>query len=126
MNCTVAAEDDILIGRLAADLRGATRVDLSICNEHGVEQVRLQDIPVRSDAGGVISQEVVYQESITFMKAAPTGKVLARLVAFDETCGHRLIGEYTFNHTRMSSDEKCGLAVLAASDGDQAEEADAE
>jgi hypothetical protein len=26
--------------------------------------------------------------------------MIARLVAFDETGGERLLGEYTFNHTR--------------------------
>ena len=95
VQCTVTAEDDILIGRLAANLSGAKRVDLSICDERGVEQLRLRDIPVHSEASSV-----VYQESITFMKAAPTLKMIARLVTFDEAGGEQLLGEYTFNHTR--------------------------
>ncbi|MGE5276512.1 MAG: hypothetical protein ACM3SU_05925 [Acidobacteriota bacterium] len=95
VQCTVTAEDDILIGRLAANLSGATRVDLCICDERGVEQVRLPDIPVHSG-----TSSIAYQESIQFAKAAPTHKVIARLVAFDETGGERLLGEYTFNHTR--------------------------
>jgi len=69
--------------------------DLSICDEHGVEQFRLPDIPVQSGAGNV-----AYQESITFAKAMPSSKMIARLVAFDEAGGERLLGEYTFNHTR--------------------------
>jgi hypothetical protein len=95
VQCTVTAEDDILIARLAANLSGAKRVDLCICDEHGLEQLRLADIPVHSGASSV-----VYQESITFMKAAPTLKMIARLVTFDEAGGERLLGEYTFNHTR--------------------------
>jgi len=95
VQCTVTAEDDILIGRLAANLSGARRVDLCICDEHGVEQARMADIPVNFRAGSV-----AYQESINFMKAAPTLKMIARLVAFDEAGGERLLGEYTFNHTR--------------------------
>jgi hypothetical protein len=95
VECTVTAEDDILIGRLAANLTGAKRVDLCICDERGVEQLRLPDIPVHSGA-----TSVVYQESITFAKAMPTNKMIARLVAFDEAGGERLLGEYTFNHTR--------------------------
>ena len=95
VECTVTAEDDILIGRLAANLSGAKRVDLCICDEHGVEQLRLPDIPVHSGASSV-----VYQESITFAKAMPTSKMIARLVTFDEAGGERLLGEYTFNHTR--------------------------
>jgi hypothetical protein len=95
VQCTVTAEDDILIGRLAANLRGAKRFDLCICDERGVEQLRLPDIPVHPNASSVI-----YQESITFAKAAATQKMIARLVAFDETGAGRLLGEYTFNHTR--------------------------
>jgi hypothetical protein len=95
VQCTVTAEDDFLIGRLAANLTGANRVDLCICNERGVEQLRLQDIPFRSGAS-----DVVYQESVTFAKAMPTSKMIARLVTFDEAGGERLLGEYTFHHTR--------------------------
>jgi hypothetical protein len=97
VQCTVTAEDDILIGRLAADLSGAKRVDLCICDERGIEQLRLPDIPVHPEASSV-----VYQESITFAKALPTQKLIARLVTFHEAGGERLLGEYTFNHTRMS------------------------
>jgi hypothetical protein len=95
VQCTVTAEHDILIGRLAANLSGAKRVDLCICDEHGVERSRMADIPVNSKAGSV-----AYQESIKFMKDAPTLKMIARLVTFDEAGGERLLGEYTFNHTR--------------------------
>jgi hypothetical protein len=95
VECTVTAEDDILIGRLAANLSGAKRVDLCVCDERGVEQLRLQDIPFDSGAGSV-----VYQESITFAKAAPTNKIIVRLVALDDAGAERLLGEYTFNHTR--------------------------
>jgi hypothetical protein len=95
VQCTVTAEDNFLIGRLAANLSGAKRVDLCICDGSGVEQLRLADIPVRSGASGVL-----YQESITFAKAAPSNKMIARLVSLDETGGERLLGEYTFDHTR--------------------------
>jgi hypothetical protein len=95
VQCTVTAEDDFLIARLAANLTEAKRVDLCICDERGVEQRRLPDIPVQSGASNV-----VYQESITFAKAMPTSKIIARLVTFDEAGGERLLGEYTFNHTR--------------------------
>jgi hypothetical protein len=95
VQCTVTAEDDILIGRLAANLTGAKRVDLSVCDERGSEQLRLPDIPVHSGAGSV-----VYQESITYAKAAPTNTMIVRLVGFDEAGGEQLLGEYTFNHTR--------------------------
>jgi hypothetical protein len=95
VECTVTAADDLLIGRLAADFSGAKRVDLCICDERGVEQLRLPDIPVHSR-----TSTVVLQESITMAKAAPTSKMIMRLVAFDEAGGERVLGEYTFNHTR--------------------------
>jgi hypothetical protein len=95
VDCTVTSEDDFLIGRLAANLSGARRVDLSICNERGVEQLRLPDIPVHPG-----TTNVIYQESIAVMKAAPTTKMILRLLTFDETGAERLLGEYTFNHTR--------------------------
>lgn len=94
VQCTVTAEDDILIGRLAADLSGAKRVDLCFYDERGVEQSRFPDIPVNPTAGSV-----VFQESMTYAKAAPTHKLIARLVAIDDG-GERLLGEYTFDHTR--------------------------
>lgn len=95
IQCTVTAEDDFLVARLAANLTEVKRVDLCICDEHGIEQLRLPDIPVESGASNV-----VYQESMTFAKAMPSSKMIARLVTFDEAGGERLLGEYTFNHTR--------------------------
>lgn len=95
VQCTVTAEDDILIGRLAADLSGAAQVDICLCDDRGVEQFRLQDIPVHAGASSV-----VLQESIAFAKTAPSNKMIVRLVTFDEAGSERLLGEYTFNHTR--------------------------
>jgi hypothetical protein len=95
VQCTVTAEDDLLIGRLAANLSGAKRVDLCICNKLGVEQRRLPDIPFQSGAGNVS-----WLPSMTWAKAAPSDTIIARLVTFDETGVERLLGEYTFHHTR--------------------------
>lgn len=95
VECTVTAEDDLLVGRLAANLIGARRVDLCFCDERGEEQHRMPDIPIHPDAGGVL-----YQESMAFAKAAPSSRLIARLVALDEAGAERLLGEYTFNHTR--------------------------
>jgi len=95
VQCTVTPEDDLVIGRLAAKLEGAKRVDLSICDGQGTEQLRLSDIPVNPGAGSVI-----VQESITFLKAAPNNTMILRLVTVDESGGDHLLGEYTFNHTR--------------------------
>ena len=67
VECTVTAEDDFLIGRLAADLNATKRVDLCLCDRSGVEQVRLPDIPFRPTSGGV-----AFQQPINYAKAAPS------------------------------------------------------
>jgi hypothetical protein len=95
VQCTVTEDDDLMIGRLAANLSGARRVDLCWCDEHGVERRRLPDIPFRADAAGI-----VVQEPITWMKALPTGTQIARLLAVDDAGAERLLGEFTFHHTR--------------------------
>ena len=95
VQCTVTAEDDLLIGRLTANLSGAKRIDLCLCDKRGVEQLRLADIPFQSGAGSV-----AWQQSMKWAKAAPSDTMIARLVTFDETGVERLLGEYTFHHTR--------------------------
>jgi len=93
--CTVAVDDDLLAARLAVDLSAASRVDLSWCNSDGVELQRMADIPIRADAGSVICQQ-----SITWAKASPSSTMIARLLAVGEQGDERLLGEYTFHHTR--------------------------
>ena len=95
VHCTVSADDDLLVARLAADLTGAPRVDLVWSDAQGVERLRMRDIPVRDDAGSVLCQQ-----SITFAKASPSDTMIARLLAVDEAGAERLLGEYTFHHTR--------------------------
>ena len=95
VHCTVSADDDLLVARLAADLTGAPRVDLVWSDAQGVERLRMRDIPVRDDAGSVL-----VQQSITFAKASPSDTMIARLMAVDEAGAERLLGEYTFHHTR--------------------------
>ncbi|MBV6432258.1 MAG: hypothetical protein IANPNBLG_02394 [Bryobacteraceae bacterium] len=94
VRCTVTADDDLLIARLAAGMSEARRVDLSICDGAGVERLRMSDIPFRPEAGSV-----VYQESITYAKAAPGNEMIMRLLALDEAGEHPL-AEYVFHHTR--------------------------
>ncbi len=95
VQCTVTLDDDLLVARLAADLSGAARVDLSWCDAQGVEIIRMADIPVRTDAGTVICQQ-----SILMAKASPSNTMIARLFAVDPDASERLLGEYAFHHTR--------------------------
>jgi hypothetical protein len=95
VSCTIAADDDLLVARLAADLAGAERVDLSLCDPQGVERHRMTDIPVRTDTG-----RVVFHESAVIGKLSPTTSMVARLLSIGADGGERLLGEYTFQHTR--------------------------
>lgn len=95
VQCTVTAEDDFLIARLGADLAGAERVDLCLCDPEGVEQMRMEDIPVAAGAG-----EVIYQESIAFAKGMPDNRLVVRLVGVGDGGSERVLGEYLFEHTR--------------------------
>jgi Putative zinc-finger len=95
IQCTVAADDDLLVARLAADLTTASRVDLSWCDAQGVELQRMVDIPIRTDAA-----TVVCQQSITWAKASPSTTMIARLIGVGEKGDERLLGEYAFHHTR--------------------------
>ena len=93
--CTVTADDDLLVGRLAVNLLGAKQVDLSLCAPTGEEQFRLRDIPFDASADSVL-----WQQSITFAKGAPTSTMVARLIQVDDAGEEKVLGEYTFNHTR--------------------------
>jgi hypothetical protein len=95
VECTITAEDDLLIGRLATNISAATRVDLSLCDANGMEHTRLPDIPFQSGGGSIN-----LHESASLMKLAPTMTMIARLVAVDESGNEQQLGEYTFNHTR--------------------------
>jgi hypothetical protein len=95
VQCTVTAEDDLLIGGLAANLSAARRLDLSLCDTKGHEQFRMVDVPFDTRSGGVL-----WQQSITFAKGAPTSTMVARLIDVRESGEETLLGEYTFNHTR--------------------------
>ena len=95
IECTVAADDDMLVARLAVYLTTASRVDLSWCDPRGVEHQRMADIPIDAEAGSVICQQ-----SITWAKASPSMTLTARLLAVNESGEENLLGEYTFNHTR--------------------------
>ncbi len=65
VQCTVAADDDLLVARLALDVTTASRVDVSWCDPRGIEHHRMADIPIRAEAGSVICQQ-----SITWAKSA--------------------------------------------------------
>jgi hypothetical protein len=96
VQCTITTEDDLLIGRLAADLSATKRVDVELCRQDGSLLARAEDIPFRATQQG----SVFMQQSSVYAKAAPTETLVVKMIAVDEKEGDRLLGEYTFHHTR--------------------------
>lgn len=89
VNCSVAPEDDLLVGRLQVPLEGVARIDvIGPDAEH-----RLEDVPF--DA---LSGEVVLLPGIAHVRTLPAHRQMLRLVAVDED-GERVLGDYTFHHS---------------------------
>ena len=93
VQCTVTAQDDFLIGRLAADLTGIEKVDLALCDPSGVERLRLRDIPFRAGL-----TEVILNYPIGAARQSGPDVLIMKLLA-GTSHGDRVLGEYTFNHT---------------------------
>jgi hypothetical protein len=94
--CTVTADDDLVVSRLRADLRGARRVDM-VAEPEGGGVLRADDVPFDAASG-----EVIVAQSVPALRALPTCITRMRLMASDASGGQRLLGEYTFAHTRGS------------------------
>ena len=92
VECTVTAQDDLLIGRLAGDFRGVSRLDL-VAEQPGHPPRRIPDVPIHPEA-----TELVVVQAMPFVRTLPHATVLMRLVSH-EAGGERVVGEYTFNHS---------------------------
>lgn len=97
MDCTITAQDDLVISRLAADLTGAKRVDIAQCDAEGNEQGRVRDVPLTGARG-----EVVFSQSTTALRALGKQRLRLKLIAVDDS-EERVLGEYTFDHTPSRS-----------------------
>lgn len=95
VNCTVAPEDEQLIARLEAPLADVRRLDAISYPPNEPAEV-FHDIPFDHASG-----EVVLASRIAHVRTLPSHQYRMRLVAVDEN-GERVIGDYTFNHTRFA------------------------
>jgi hypothetical protein len=94
--CTIAPQDDLVIGRLSASLTGIDRLDvISHDPVHGAP-VRLEDVPFDAEAG-----EVLFTPGTTYLRALDTATQRVELVAV-AAAGEQVVGEYTFNHHRYA------------------------
>jgi len=97
VNCTVAPEDDLVVGRLEAPLAGVKRLDMLTVDGNGNIRARQSDIPFVAENGAV-----VFAPGIARLRALPATVFRLRLLAVDGE-GERVLGDYTFDHTPYSS-----------------------
>jgi hypothetical protein len=89
--CTVTPEDDLLVGRLRADFKGVSRLDV-VTNWEGRPEERIEDVPFSPDA-----PELIIAQPMPAMRALGHSVLRVRLLAQEEG-GERLVGDYTFAH----------------------------
>jgi len=97
VQCTVTSQDDFLVSRLAADLRGIERLDLALCDVTGAELQRFTDVPFQDSADA----SVLLNYPVRIAREEQAYTLIMKLLAVTPA-GERLIGEYTFNHTPSS------------------------
>lgn len=93
VQCTVTKADDLLMGRLRADLSSARRIDAVVSSESGTMNFRIEDVPFRA----VADAELVWNQPMDVARASGKDVMVIRLV--EATEGDRLLAEYTFRHT---------------------------
>jgi hypothetical protein len=91
--CMVSPDDQLLLARLAAPLRGVKRLDLVIESSYapGLPQ-RLQDVPFDARRG-----ELLFAPGMAQVRRQPAHAVLMRLLAVVQG-SDRLVGRYTLRH----------------------------
>jgi hypothetical protein len=94
--CTVAPHDDLVLAHLHAPLHDVQRLDLLIDDMAQDTRIRIEDVAFDPTADAVVMLPNVAQlRQVAF--ATQHVKLLAV-----ENAGERVIGEYTFNHSRYS------------------------
>jgi hypothetical protein len=91
--CGVGPDDDLLIGHMAAPLRGVQRLDAVFSYSFAPQrEERLRDVPFDTASG-----EVLFAPQLTQVRQQPTHDLRVRLLAVDAG-GEREIGHYLFRH----------------------------
>lgn len=92
VDCTVTADDDLLVGRLLGDFTGVTRLDI-VAQLEGQPEQRIADVPI--DPGAT---ELIVSQAMPAMLALDRAHLRLRLLT-QEAGGERLVGEYNFHHS---------------------------
>jgi len=91
VECTIAPDDDLLVGRMAGDFHDVERLDLTV-EIDGHPGPRLEDIPIAPNAA-----ELIWLQSTPASRALGHTVLHLRLLAV-EGDHERLVGDYTFDH----------------------------
>ncbi len=94
VQCTVTPQDDLLMGRLRADLSNVARLDVVLTGESGDVRARLEDVPFRPTQ----TAEIVFNQPLDAARQMGPDVLVIKLVAV-ENGADRTLAEYTFNHT---------------------------
>jgi hypothetical protein len=97
VNCSVAAADEVVVGRLQVPLEGVHRLDVAADTSLGRDTEWLRDIPFDAATG-----EVVLISKLAELRELPTHELRVRLLSVEEQ-GPRQIGHFTFRHTRSAT-----------------------
>ncbi len=92
VDCTVTADDDLLVGRLLGDFTGVSRLDV-VAQLDGQPERRIPDIPVSPGA-----RELIVAQAMPGMRTLGRSRLRLLLLA-QEPGGERLVGEYNFHHS---------------------------
>lgn len=90
--CTIAPQDDFVVGHLRAPLEGVTRLDAVLEELDSGSTQRLTDIPFNAAEG-----EVVMVPAASALRPVDKKTLRVHIVSI-EPAGERTIGTYTFNH----------------------------
>jgi hypothetical protein len=91
VDCTVTADDDLLVARLVGDFRGLSRLDV-VAEQEGQPTRRILDVPIAPDA-----PELIVAQAMPFMRTLQHARLRLSLLG-QEPSGERLLGEYLFDH----------------------------
>ncbi len=94
VNCTVAPEDDLVVGHLHAELQGVSRLDLMLDEVERGARRRLPDVSFDPSSDGV-----VLAPSTAELRKLGIATLRVELIAVSDG-SEQVIGSYTFNHSR--------------------------
>lgn len=95
VDCTVDADDDLVVTWLAAELEGLDRVDLVIASADGQVMARFDDVAISADPDG--GSIVIYSLPGEVVRTFPGSSLRVRLLH-----GDRVAAEYHLEHTAFT------------------------